>query len=112
MAGRWTDLVDSAENSRSSSTRAADLTITFPALPTLPTLLAMATLNIRNLPDDVHHRLRMRAAEHGRSMEAEARVILTEACLSGRKSRDRGRGHSQGRTTASFRRRALWREET
>jgi plasmid stability protein len=45
----------------------------------------MATLNIRNLP--VHHRLRMRAAEHGRSMEAEARVILTEACLSGRKSR-------------------------
>lgn len=47
----------------------------------------MATLNIRNLPDDVHHRLRMRAAEHGRSMEAEVRVILTEACLSGRKSR-------------------------
>ena len=37
----------------------------------------MATLNIRNLPDEVHRRLRVRAAEHGRSMEAEARAILT-----------------------------------
>jgi plasmid stability protein len=41
----------------------------------------MATLNIRNLPDEVHGRLRVRAAEHGRSMEAEARSILTEACV-------------------------------
>lgn len=40
----------------------------------------MATLNIRNLPDEVHRRLRIRAAEHGRSMEAEARSILAEAC--------------------------------
>jgi plasmid stability protein len=40
----------------------------------------MATLNIRNLPDEVHKRLRMRAAKHGRSMEAEARDILAEAC--------------------------------
>ena len=39
----------------------------------------MATLNIRNLPDDVHRRLRLRAAEHGRSMEAEARAILAAA---------------------------------
>ena len=37
-------------------------------------------LNIRNLPDDVHSRLRVRAARNGRSMEAEARAILTEAC--------------------------------
>jgi plasmid stability protein len=42
----------------------------------------MATLNIRNLPDDVHRRLRVRAAEHGRSMEAEARAILA-AVLTG-----------------------------
>jgi plasmid stability protein len=42
----------------------------------------MATLSIRSLPDEVHHRLRGRAAEHGRSMEAEARAILTEACAS------------------------------
>lgn len=40
----------------------------------------MATLNIRNLPDEVHRRLRVRAAGHGRSMEAEARAILAEAC--------------------------------
>ena len=37
----------------------------------------MAILNIRNLPDDVHRKLRVRAAEAGRSMEAEARAILT-----------------------------------
>lgn len=40
----------------------------------------MAVLNIRNLPDDVRDRLRVRAAEAGRSMEAEARAVLTEAC--------------------------------
>lgn len=39
----------------------------------------MATLNIRNLPDEVHRQLRIRAAEHGRSMEAEARAILSAA---------------------------------
>ena len=39
----------------------------------------MATLSIRNLPDDVHRKLRVRAARHGRSMEAEARAILAEA---------------------------------
>lgn len=40
----------------------------------------MAVLSIRNLPDEVHARLRIRAAVHGHSMEAEARAILTEAC--------------------------------
>jgi plasmid stability protein len=39
----------------------------------------MATLNIRRLPEDVHARLRVRAAKAGRSMEAEARMILAEA---------------------------------
>ena len=42
-------------------------------------VVPMATLNIRNLPDEVHRRLRVRAAEHGRSMEAEARAILAAA---------------------------------
>lgn len=41
----------------------------------------MATLTIRNLPDDVRERLRMRAARAGRSMEAEVRAILTEASV-------------------------------
>ncbi len=40
----------------------------------------MATLNVRNLPDSVHTSLRMRAARMGRSMEAEAREILADAC--------------------------------
>jgi plasmid stability protein len=40
----------------------------------------MAVLNIRNLPNEVHARLRIRAAKAGRSMEAEARAILIEAC--------------------------------
>ena len=38
----------------------------------------MAVLNIRNLPDEIHARLRIRAAKAGRSMEAEARKILTD----------------------------------
>lgn len=41
----------------------------------------MAVLNIRNLPDTVHGRLRVRAARHGRSMEAEAREILRVVCM-------------------------------
>ena len=36
----------------------------------------MASITIRNLDDAVKQRLRMRAAEHGRSMEEEARDIL------------------------------------
>ncbi len=39
----------------------------------------MATLTIRNLPDDVHDALRRQAAEHRRSMEAEAREVLQAA---------------------------------
>jgi|SRR6185369_15008849 plasmid stability protein len=38
----------------------------------------MASITIRNLDDDLKKRLRVRAAEHGRSMEAEAREILRE----------------------------------
>ncbi|MCY3770987.1 MAG: plasmid stabilization protein [Gemmatimonadetes bacterium] len=36
----------------------------------------MASITIRNLSDDLKQRLRMRAAEHGRSMEEEVREIL------------------------------------
>lgn len=39
----------------------------------------MAALSIRGLDDDVRERLRVRAARHGRSMEAEIRAILVEA---------------------------------
>lgn len=36
----------------------------------------MAILTVRNVPDDVHRALRARAAQHGRSTEAEVREIL------------------------------------
>lgn len=39
----------------------------------------MAILTVRNVPDDVHRALRVRAAEHGRSTEAEVREILAAA---------------------------------
>ncbi|MGN6316712.1 FitA-like ribbon-helix-helix domain-containing protein [Trinickia sp.] len=36
----------------------------------------MAVLTVRNVPDDVHRALRLRAAQHGHSTEAEVREIL------------------------------------
>ncbi len=39
----------------------------------------MASITIRNLDEDVKTRLRIRAAEHHRSMEEEARLILRAA---------------------------------
>lgn len=36
----------------------------------------MAKLTVRNLPDEVHRALRVRAALHGHSTEAEVREIL------------------------------------
>lgn len=39
----------------------------------------MASLTIRNLPSTVKERLRVRAAQQGHSMEAEARTILQSA---------------------------------
>ncbi len=41
----------------------------------------MATLTIRNLDEDVKRALRRRAADHGVSMEQEARTILGEVAL-------------------------------
>ena len=39
----------------------------------------MPTLTIRNVPEETKRRLRIRAAEHGRSMEAELRAIVDAA---------------------------------
>ncbi len=38
----------------------------------------MAVLTVRNLSEETHRALRHRAAEHGRSTEAEVRAILEE----------------------------------
>lgn len=47
----------------------------------------MAMLTVRNLPEEVHKALRVKAAINGRSMEAEARAILKNAVLAGDPSR-------------------------
>ena len=39
----------------------------------------MAAVTIRNLPEETHRALRVRAAQHGRSTEAEMRDILEAA---------------------------------
>jgi plasmid stability protein len=41
--------------------------------------MQMAMLTIRNIPDEVHRALRVRAARRGHSMEAEVREILESA---------------------------------
>ncbi len=39
----------------------------------------MATVTIRNVPDEIHRAIRVRAAQHGRSTEAEIREILARS---------------------------------
>ena len=39
----------------------------------------MAAVTVRNLPEETHRALKLRAARNGRSTEAEIRVILEEA---------------------------------
>jgi antitoxin FitA len=49
------------------------------ALLATEAVVALAAVSIRNLDERVKERLRVRAARHGRSMEAEIRAILTDA---------------------------------
>jgi plasmid stability protein len=51
-------------------------------MPVQGTLSVMSSITIRNLDPAIKERLRMRAAEHGHSMEAEVRRIL-QASLKG-----------------------------
>jgi plasmid stability protein len=39
----------------------------------------MPSVTVRNVPDEVHRAIRMRAAQHGHSIEAEMREILESA---------------------------------
>jgi len=48
----------------------------------------VASITIRNLDDDIKQRLRVRAAEHGRSMEEEARDILRRVMTDAASPRD------------------------
>lgn len=45
----------------------------------------MSAITVRLLPEEIKHRLRMRAAANGRSMEAEARTILVDALVEDRR---------------------------
>lgn len=66
----------------------------------------MATLTVRNLDDDVVRRLRIRAAEHGRSAEAEHREILRLALVGDSREAERARVAER---LADFRRRTAGR---
>jgi len=44
--------------------------------------IEMAAVTVRNLPDAVHRALKVRAARHGHSTEAEIREILESAVCS------------------------------
>jgi plasmid stability protein len=50
----------------------------------------MGSLTIRNIDDAVKRRLRVRAAEHGRSMEEEVREMLRQVVGGGAPARDLG----------------------
>jgi len=52
--------------------------------------LPMSSITIRNLDPAIKERLRVRAAEHGHSMEAEARRILRTALTGASRSPGRG----------------------
>lgn len=67
----------------------------------------MATLTVRNLDEEVARRLRIRAAEHGRSAEAEHREILRLALVADDEQRI-GRQEA-ARRLAEFRRRTAGR---
>lgn len=66
----------------------------------------MATLTVRNLDDDLVRALRIRAAEHGRSAEAEHREILRQVLTGGRQASPRA---TAAERLAEFRRRTAGR---
>jgi antitoxin FitA len=64
----------------------------------------MATLTVRDLDNDVVRRLRIRAAEHGRSVEAEHREIL-RGVLIGEEAHQAEQRQRVAERLAEFRRR-------
>ena len=47
----------------------------------------MIAITIRNLPEETHRALKVRAAQHNRSTEAEMRAILEEAARPAKRPR-------------------------
>jgi antitoxin FitA len=69
----------------------------------------VATLTVRNLDDDIVRALRIRAAEHGRSAEAEHREILRQILTGNRRASSRA---AAAERLAEFRRRSSGRGST
>ena len=71
----------------------------------------MGSLTVRNLPESVKKRLRLRAAANGRSMEEEVRLLLAEgaaeAAPAKRRARPSRRGAPSGANRAAARRMLL-----
>ena len=64
----------------------------------------MASVTVRNIPDQTHRALKLRAAQNGRSTEAEIRSIL-EGAVEGRKGLGTALaeiGHSLRNDTTKF----------
>ena len=72
----------------------------------------MGVLTVRNVDDELIRKLKLRAAEHGRSAEAEHRLILEQALRTSREefvklareSRERLKGHDIADNSAIIRR--------
>ncbi len=60
----------------------------------------MPSITIRNVPEEIHRRLRIRAARHGRSMEAELRHVLAIATGLGRAQAGQAGKTGAGATSA------------
>lgn len=43
----------------------------------------MGDMTVRNLPDEIHDELRVRATQNNRSVEAEVRAMITSSVVSG-----------------------------
>jgi len=62
----------------------------------------VAAISVRDLDEDVASQLKVRAARHGRSMEAEVRAILTDAVAAKEDEQPKG---SRGNNIAT---RSVW----
>jgi antitoxin FitA len=69
---------------------------------------AVATITIRNVPDDVVKRIQEHAANHGKSMEQEVRDLLEQRFASRRALIDRVRARKGKMTGPSARKIRGW----
>jgi plasmid stability protein len=76
--------------------------VKIPADPMLAIIDCMASITIRKLPEETKRKLKVRAAEHGRSMEQEAREILKGALQRPRREQPKDLAAAIGRRFAPY----------